>query len=347
MHEGQNKLLYVSFPVDLGNRQYELRLVSLLSGICDLEVHRFNPATNHANYLCVLWGRLKASFLLRKSIRQAWGDNRLVFIQGLSPALFAMPLTLKGRTSLVVDWTPTIYANLNKSLLSHVKRCLYKLLIKKQKKIYCFTHSAINHLREDYGADESKLVYLPVPFCEDLTKFAPSDSEPNLHTKLLFVGGDIRRKGGDKLIDWFEYTNKRDISLTVVSGNCPNKPIANITYLDNINAGTEQHTKLFAEHDVLVLPTLADSYPVVLAEAAASGLAIVTTKFALGAPEIVDNGCNGFICDSQEEVFDQVLKIASNRELLDRMKRSSRTKMENDFCYEKVVKIYRQTLLVV
>ena len=41
------------------------------------------------------------------------------------------------------------------------------------------------------------------------------------------------------------------------------------------------HKFFFSSADIFILPTYRDAYPIVLGEAAAAGLAIITTKYAL------------------------------------------------------------------
>ena len=49
------------------------------------------------------------------------------------------------------------------------------------------------------------------------------------------------------------------------------------------------------EHDIFILPTHQDVGPQVIGEAAAAGLSVLTTQFALGAPHVILDGVNGRI----------------------------------------------------
>ncbi|MFM7370000.1 MAG: glycosyltransferase, partial [Sphaerospermopsis kisseleviana] len=60
------------------------------------------------------------------------------------------------------------------------------------------------------------------------------------------------------------------------------------------------------------MPTNCDSYPSVLGEAACAGLAILTTKNALGADEVIINGENDYICDSPIALFEKLKILIKN-----------------------------------
>jgi len=91
--------------------------------------------------------------------------------------------------------------------------------------------------------------------------------------------------------------------------------------------GFVQHEDLaawYARADVFVLPTLEDTYGVVLAEAAAYGLPIVTTPFAGTTAEVVREGLNDIVADSRYpgQFAQSILAVWSNKERLASMGRS-------------------------
>ena len=68
----------------------------------------------------------------------------------------------------------------------------------------------------------------------------------------------------------------------------------------------------YAAADVFVFPTLADTYGIVLLEAAASGLALVTSIYAGASLDFVKDGEGGLMVDPHDEhaLAEQIAKLA-------------------------------------
>ncbi|GAB4108191.1 MAG: glycosyltransferase [Phycisphaeraceae bacterium] len=91
-----------------------------------------------------------------------------------------------------------------------------------------------------------------------------------------------------------------DLSLTIV-GDGPERP-AFERMADELGISThvrftgyqnqQQVREHLQQHDIFVLPSFAEGVPVVLMEAMASGLPVVTTRIA-GIPELVEDGVHG------------------------------------------------------
>jgi glycosyltransferase involved in cell wall biosynthesis len=90
--------------------------------------------------------------------------------------------------------------------------------------------------------------------------------------------------------------------------------------------------RLYAEADVFVLPTRADCFGVVLGEAMAASLPIVTTRVA-AIPEAVEDNESGFVIepDDAEALRDRLERLVSDPELRARMGRCARRIGEERF----------------
>lgn len=144
-----------------------------------------------------------------------------------------------------------------------------------------------NHL----GANISPCIYpLPKIIPE---KFRAGNLSP---VKLLFVGADYRRKGGDILLNAWKQISPTNATLTFVCPSPPDEIIPGVYYLRDIKAGTLEQILLFQEHDIFVLPTILEPFGFALLEAVNSGMCAVTTE-AAGAAQIVrDSG--GIVTDT-------------------------------------------------
>lgn len=120
--------------------------------------------------------------------------------------------------------------------------------------------------------------------------------------------------------------------------------IEGINFRPGIRYGTAEHKKIFEENDILVLPTRIDAYAQVLGEAAAAGLAIVTTKFALGSGEVVVNGASGYITESQQDCIDSLANLVANPVLIDEFKSAGYRHMHTKFSRDQIRKQYLEIL---
>lgn len=336
------KLLLVTFPVDLGNQTFEKRFIQLFETGVDLKVYRFIPNQKFPNtflkYLATISRRFLASFELQRIVREANREGRKVLFHGISPALFAYPAIHRGNSCIVTDWTRKLYEPLNRTTMSPFwLTALHRHILNSQKCIIGLTDAVLEEIGRDYGISLHKLRKGRLPFSFDLDMFIPSPRRNDSLIKILFIGGDFERKGGDILLDWFIAQHHPNLQLTMVTRH-PVKDIAGVIVEANVQYGQPKHIELYREHDILVLPTKCDSYPSVLGEAACAGLAILTTRNALGAPEIIEQGRNGYICDTQEDVLKQLNCLIQEKALIEDMKQKSRKIMEEKFAFDLVLK---------
>lgn len=341
----KNKLLLVTFPVDLGNTTLTTRFVKIFETYVDLKIYAFNPQTkghtsSKSDYAQIFAKRLFSSYQLNQEVFKAQKEGRKILFQGVTPALFAYPASNSKSTYIVTDWTRKLYEPIfNHKFSNSFQTFIHQNIINSQKSILCLTDAVLNQIQNDYHTPVTKLKKAKLPFGYDLNLFTPSPIRDDNEIRLLFVGGRFAYKGGDILISWFKKQSNPNLKLTIVTkDNIENIP--NVRIEKNIQYGDKKHIELFKNHDIFVLPTVCDGYPSVLGEAACSGLAVFTTKQALGAPEIIQNGINGYISNSGEELMNQLSQTVNNPDLIKSMKIKSREYMEKTFDEELVRKEY-------
>jgi glycosyltransferase involved in cell wall biosynthesis len=96
----------------------------------------------------------------------------------------------------------------------------------------------------------------------------------------------------------------------------------------------EEKRQYLAEADCFVLPSIEDPAPLVLNEAMASSLPIVTTMGVGNAPEMVTNGGNGYIVPAgdADALATALTKILNNKNELTRMGTRSCRIIAERFC---------------
>lgn len=161
-------------------------------------------------------------------------------------------------------------------------------------------------LINDYHMDAEKITVIPPGV--DIAGWAPPVhrcAEPKAQVRILFVGGDFERKGGQELLQAFEILRQRSVAVGNQAASMPQVELHLVTKADvpvgpdifvypDMTPNSPELKQLFIDSDIFCLPTFGDCLPMVLSEAGASGLPTVTTSVA-AIPEIVLHDRTGLI----------------------------------------------------
>jgi glycosyltransferase involved in cell wall biosynthesis len=185
------------------------------------------------------------------------------------------------------------------SFAERLKLRWYRRTFRSASALTTWCHWAKDSLEADYGVDAARISVVAPGV--DINLFRPgnrSESTEGRPVKVLFVGGDFIRKGGRILLKAMTGRLRGLCELHIVTqARVAEAP--GIAVYHDIGPNDPRLVRLYREADIFALPTLADCRAMVLSEAMASGLPIVTTS--VGAqPEVVRDGVTGFIvppCD--------------------------------------------------
>lgn len=159
--------------------------------------------------------------------------------------------------------------------------------------LFPWSHWAAESMISDYGVDPSRIHIIPPGV--DMTQWRclerPAHSGP---TRILFVGGQFYRKGGDLLLEWARTTSRQDWELHIVTRDPVSCDDARVIVHNNLAVNTPELRTLYGESDLFVLPTRADCYSLATIEAMASGLPVILGKIG-GTGEIVRDEETGFL----------------------------------------------------
>jgi glycosyltransferase involved in cell wall biosynthesis len=151
-------------------------------------------------------------------------------------------------------------------------------------------------LISDYAVDADKITVIP-PGVETGRWLRSPDAghDDGAVVRILFVGGDLRRKGGDHLMEAFRtlrYERGAGVELHVVTTSAV-EPVDGMT-VHRMAPNSPELIELYHRSHIFCLPTLGDCLPMVLPEAGAAALALVATDVgAIG--EIVRHGETGLL----------------------------------------------------
>jgi glycosyltransferase involved in cell wall biosynthesis len=211
-----------------------------------------------------------------------------------------------------------------------IRRCLLSCLFRACSGIVCMGELA----RQQYvsmGVPANKL--RSVPYCCDVSRFQEHTEsydgslrdEHNLEDRIVFLfsGQLSHRKGVDTLIQAFKRVTEPAALVLLGDGPLRMSLEAMSAELENpvVFAGHRSQEELpdfFATADVFVLPSRNDGWAVVINEACAAGLPVLTSKQTGAASDLVEQDRNGFVFDCEDvEGFSTAMSTLVN----DRAKR--------------------------
>lgn len=176
------------------------------------------------------------------------------------------------------------------------------------------------------GVDEKKIFVNP--YGTDFNQFRPQTNLNNEIVKFVFVGRVDARKGIPVLLEAWKKIDKKIGRLTLIGPvTAEVKRDISKQYPDIVITGKIPHKDIpdvLAKYDVLVFPTYFEGYALVIPEAMACGLAVITTPSTC-APDIFLNDESGYIvpCGDVGKLIEKMQKLCVNADLLKRMKQSS------------------------
>lgn len=176
--------------------------------------------------------------------------------------------------------------------LEGVKRSVVSRMFRAAAAVVAWSSWTAESLINDYGVEPARVHKIPPGV--DLSVFAcdraPRGQRP---LRVLFVGGDVKRKGGWDLIDAVAGLDGRAELDLVTSERLVDLP-AGVRAHAGLTHKSPELRRLFESADVFALPTHGDMTPHAVVEAMASGLPVVSTK--VGAiPELVADGERGLL----------------------------------------------------
>jgi glycosyltransferase involved in cell wall biosynthesis len=224
----------------------------------------------------------------------------------------ALVLWLRGRPWVLWLERPHLDSLIAKPI-RWLRDRLRHFLLARSSAVLCIG-TAARDAYEEMGAPREKLFVLP--YCCDTQRFEVADPERVLtvrhkynltgKTVLLFSGQMIERKGIDTLIEVFNCIarTRTDVALLLL-GDGPKRVYYERTVAPELRsrvhfAGHVPQNELpehFAAGDIFVFPSRHDGWGVVINEACAAALPVITTYQTGAAYDLVEDGKSGFLLD--------------------------------------------------
>ncbi len=280
---------------------------------------------------------LEGSWKAARSMRRRAAKDDVRFFHTQSISLFA-PLVFPSRPFVVsVDATPLQFDEMSDwyahgkspSVVESLKRRWYRAVFSRAAAIVAWSQWAADSLVESYGADPAKIL-VAHPGAGESFFAIPRECTAQRRPRVLFVGGDLKRKGGDLLLESLpQFTDVAD--LVFVTSD-PVEPREGLTVISNATPRSPELLAAYASADIFCLPTRGDCTPVVLGEAMAAGLPVITTLVGSNA-ETVSNGVDGLLIekDDRTALVASIRRLATDPHLRETMGAAAREKASERF----------------
>lgn len=228
-----------------------------------------------------------------------------------------------------------------------LKKALKCFLMRGAAGYFAGGQSAVKYF-EYYGANHKRihLHNFTSLHQEDINKKLLSDAEKNcLKEKIgmtgkfnvVTVGRHIECKGFDIVLKAAEKIGE-SVDFYIIGGepSAENKQYKESHNLSNVHfvdfLGKDELREYYNAADLFVLMTRGDTWGLVINEAMANGLPVITTKRCVAGVELIKDGENGYIIDvdDTEALVNKVLMLRDNEELCRQMSFANINKMQTN-----------------
>ncbi|MCZ8068258.1 MAG: glycosyltransferase family 4 protein [Microcystis sp.] len=249
------------------------------------------------------------------------GTIPIAYLQTEQPIVFWTGSTFAGMINFYPEFT-----NLCSETIQNGNKMEQLALSRCRLAIYS-SEWAANSAIHNYDVDPAKVKVVPyganMNNDRDLNEIDKIIDKKDFDTcKLLFVGVDWHRKGGNKALTVAELLNKRGLrtELHIVGCTPPFSPPPFVKNHGFISKKTEEGRKhleqLFSDSHFLILPSQAECFGVVFAEASSFGLPSLATKVG-GIPTAIQDGKNGWtfhIDETPEKYCDYIERFMISKD---------------------------------
>jgi len=148
-------------------------------------------------------------------------------------------------------------------------------------------------LIREYGVKPERVSLLPPSL--DLGQLQPRPCPAKARAQILFLGGDFYRKGGPALLEAFRRNLALSAELHVITQS-EVAPEEGVVIHRGVAAQSEAWFERWSQADVFVFPSSLETFGIVLLEALAFGVPVVSSR-AGAAADILEQGRAGLLVD--------------------------------------------------
>lgn len=283
-------------------------------------------------------GSLRAVRAVRATLRRVRLDGLLCHTQVvglLLPALMRRLPTVVSldATPLNLDTLAAAYDHRPSAVgaIERLKNRLNRRVLHRARRLVTWSSWAKESLVRDYGVPDTRVEVIPPGI--DLTRWS-FERVPvtGRALRLLFVGGDFRRKGGDLLVEVYRDHLRGRCEVDVVTRDQVTAPDERFRVHHGLTPNSPELMRLYEEADAFVFPTLGDCLPIAVMEAMAAELPVIATRVGAIHEEVAD-GSTGLLVEpgSADALLRAVERLLDDSDVRVQMGRAARKRAEELF----------------
>lgn len=225
-------------------------------------------------------------------------------------------------------WTMHANSDDNRITQSNIKRCLKVLVQRVLNKYFtdlvvCVSKSLRNNISSYMCHNKITVVYNGI----DVERFSPKKKKANSDSvlRVLFAGRLSEQKGIPYLIEGALLAKKKGVDFNISLAGEGDLERAIVEKINENELGDcvsllgfrKDISQLLCDHDVLLLPSLFEGFPVIILESLASGTPVIASKVN-GIPEIINDKINGLLLEpgSSQDVANALEYVSNHRDWL-------------------------------
>jgi glycosyltransferase involved in cell wall biosynthesis len=338
-------MVNVTFVMEqhIGHRSFYENLRRCVERLPEIDPHWVrvsyeDPATlwNRAPLPAHIRGALIGRMQARQGLQAQAYD--VAYFNTQVPAALAGGLLQQRPYLIATDITPRQYDRIGEHYghqadgngwLSRYKRRVNTNLLRRASRLLPWSSWTRDSLIHDYGVDPGKIEVLPPGV--DIERWCPGYRPQPERLRILFVGGDLERKGGRLLLEAFHTLPPGSAELILVT----HSDIATADHViahQDLTPNSLELIALYRSCDLFVLPTAAEAFGIAAVEAAAVGLPVLTTAVG-GLTDIVVEGQTGYLIQPGDRaaLISRLHLLARDADLRQRLGRAGRQRVEAHF----------------
>ena len=162
-----------------------------------------------------------------------------------------------------------------------------------------------------FDVPESKLFHFPYAIAQEFHFDGELEREPHCRKRLICIGQLSERKGVlpllEGLISYCQSRKERNLEIDLIGKGPLESHLKSLRLPPNLQVNFLGHIpyqqlgEKMANAGVLVFPTLADEWGLVVNEAFATGMPVIGSRFGQAATTLIEDGVNGWQYDPTEQ----------------------------------------------